>query len=154
MNTCIFVYTHRGLQHTCIIGHVPSYWTSLTVWISHLSQLKTNSNFNSENESLTLEVKFLFQSALSTVECTRTHARARTHTRACVWLLQAREVFTNLLGISAHWHSEITICRKITWQSQESFSSQPRLTCCTTLRFGPSPGASTARARVSVARGL
>lgn len=82
MNTCIYVYIHRGLQHTCIIGHMYFYWPSLTIWISHLSQLKTNSNFNSENKSLTLEVKFLFQSALSTVECTRTHTHTCARVRA------------------------------------------------------------------------
>lgn len=153
MNTCIYVYIHRGLQHTCIIGHMCFYWPSLTVWISHLSQLKTNSNFNSENKSLTLEVKFLFQSALSTVECTRTHARARAHTRLRL-VTSGKRSFHEPVGHFCSLTFRNYYLQKITWQSQESFSSQPRLTCCTTLCFGPSPGASTARAHVSVARGL
>lgn len=155
MNTCIYVYIHRGLQHTCIIGHMYFYWPSLTIWISHLSQLKTNSNFNSENKSLTLEVKFLFRSALSTVECTRTHTHTCARVRACVWWLQAREVFTNLLGISAHWHSEMTICRKSPDKVRRVLAGSHVLPAAQTLRFGPSPaGASTACARVSVPHGL
>lgn len=138
MNTCIYVYIHRGLQHTCTIGHMYFYWPSLTIWISHLSQLKTNSNFNSENKSLTLEVKFLFQSALSTVECTRTHTHAHTHVRAraCVRLVTSgKRSFHEPVGHFCSLTFRNDCLQKITWQSQESFSWQPRPTCCTNVAF-------------------